>query len=164
MHARHPHTLPRLPSSGLPDEEVLSSFLHQYYREGKFIPDQILIPKTVPEQDLVERWLTELKGRGVRLGVPLRGDKKHLLKMACENAQQFLLGKEELEKDGEKLLEILKEKLHLRKVPWWIDSAWTGPFPDTSESHGTGPRGFPDQRCLDWGVVYGYADTLYHRL
>ncbi|MCJ7782501.1 MAG: excinuclease ABC subunit UvrC, partial [Desulfobacterales bacterium] len=29
-----------LPSSGLPDEEVLSSFLHQYYREGKFIPDQ----------------------------------------------------------------------------------------------------------------------------
>ena len=33
------------PSSGLPDEEILSSFLHQYYREGKFIPEQILLPK-----------------------------------------------------------------------------------------------------------------------
>ena len=52
-----------IPSTGLPDEEVLSSFLHQYYREGKFIPEQILIPKAIPEQDLVEQWLTELKGK-----------------------------------------------------------------------------------------------------
>lgn len=109
-------------SAGLPDEEVLSSFLHQYYREGKFIPEQILIPKAISEQDLVERWLTELKGRKVRVGVPFKGDKKHLLKMACENAQQFLLEKEDLEKDGEQLFEVLKEKLHLRKIPRWIEA------------------------------------------
>jgi excinuclease ABC subunit C len=110
------------PSKGLPDEEVLSSFIHQYYREGKFVPEQILIPKEIPEQDLVERWLTELKGRRVRIGVPSKGNKRHLLKMACENAQQFLLGKEDLEKDGEKLFEVLKEKLHLRKIPRWIEA------------------------------------------
>ncbi len=55
------------PSSGLPDEEVLSSFLHQYYREGKFIPGQILIPKAIGERSLIEQWLTELRGKKVRI-------------------------------------------------------------------------------------------------
>ncbi len=111
-----------IPSTGLLDKEVLSSFLFQYYREGKFIPEQILIPKSIPEQDFVEQWLTELKGKKVRIFVPVKGDKKHLLKMACENAEQFLLAKDELDKDEEKLLDALKEKLHLRKVPRRIEA------------------------------------------
>jgi excinuclease ABC subunit C len=109
-------------STGLPDEEVLSSFLNQYYREGKFIPEQILIPKAVPEQNLVEQWLTELKGKRVRILVPAKGDKKHLLKMACENAEQSLLAKHELDKNEERLLEALKERLDLKKVPRRIEA------------------------------------------
>ena len=109
-------------SAGLLDEEVLSSFVFQYYREGKFIPEQILIPKAIPEQDFVEQWLTELKGKKVKILVPLKGDKKHLLKMASENAEQFLLAKDELDKDEEKLLDSLKEKLHLRNVPRRIEA------------------------------------------
>ena len=109
-------------STGLPEEEILSSFLHQYYREGKFIPEQILIPNPIPEQELVEQWLTELKGKRVRVLVPVKGDKKHLLKMASENAQQFLLLKGELEKDEGKFLEILKEKLYLKKIPRRVEA------------------------------------------
>jgi excinuclease ABC subunit C len=109
-------------STGLPDEEVLSSFLNQYYCEGKFIPEQILIPKAIPEQNLVEQWLTELKGKRVRIFVPAKGDKKHLLKMACENAEQSLLAKHELDKNEERLLEALKEKLDLKKVPRRIEA------------------------------------------
>jgi excinuclease ABC subunit C len=110
------------PSTGLPDEEVLFSFLHQYYREGKFIPDQIFIPKAIPEQTLVEQRLTELKGKKVRMIVPVKGDKKHLLQMACENAENFLLAEAEIEKDREKLLEALKERLHLRNIPQRIEA------------------------------------------
>jgi len=109
-------------STGLLDEEVLSSFVFQYYRIGKFIPEQILIPKSIPEQDFVEQWLTELKGKKVKILVPLKGDKKHLLEMASENAEQFLLAKDELEKDEEKLLDSLKERLHLRNVPRRIEA------------------------------------------
>jgi len=109
-------------STGLPDEEVLSSFLHQYYREGKFIPEEILATKAIPDQDLVEQWLTELKGKKVKILVPAKGDKKHLLNMACENAEQFLLAKGEPDGDGEKLLEALREKLHLKKVPQRIEA------------------------------------------
>ena len=110
------------PSFGLPNEEVFFSFLHQYYREGKFIPDQILIPKAIPEQNLVEQGLTELKGRKVRVLVPVKGDKKYLLQMACENAEKFLLAEREIEEDREKLLEALKETLHLRNIPQRIEA------------------------------------------
>jgi excinuclease ABC subunit C len=109
-------------STGLLDEEVLSSFVFQYYRAGKFIPEQILIPRSIPEQDFVEQWLTELKGKKVKLLVPLKGDKKHLLEMASENAEQFLLAKDELDKDEEKLLDSLKERLRLRNVPRRIEA------------------------------------------
>ena len=109
-------------SSGLPDEEILSSFLHQYYREGKFIPEEILTPMAIPDQDLVEQWLTELKGKKVKILVPSKGDKKHLLEMASDNAEQFLLAEEGTEGEGESLLEALREKVHLKKVPRRIEA------------------------------------------
>jgi excinuclease ABC subunit C len=111
-----------LPSTGLLDKEVLSSFLFQYYREGKFVPEQILIPGEIPEQEFVEKWLTDLKGKRVRISVPRKGDKKDLLEMACENAERFLLAEDELQKDRGQLLQALKEKLHLRKVPRRIEA------------------------------------------
>ncbi len=49
------------PSSGIPDEELVSGFLHQYYREDRFIPGQILLPRAVSDQQLIEEWLTEIK-------------------------------------------------------------------------------------------------------
>ncbi len=111
-----------LPSTGLLDKEILSSFLFQYYREGKFIPEQILIPLEIPEQQFVEKWLTELKGKKVRISVPMKGDRRDLLEMACENAQRFLLAEDELQKDRELLLRTLKETLQLKKVPRRIEA------------------------------------------
>jgi excinuclease ABC subunit C len=110
------------PSTGLPDKEVLSSFLHQYYRQDKFIPEEVLIPKAIPDQNLVEQWLTDLKGKKVKILVPVKGDKRDLLRMACENAEQFLLAKDERDRDGKQLLEDLKQKLHLRRVPLRIEA------------------------------------------
>ena len=106
-----------LPSSGLPDEEILCAFLHQYYREGKFIPDRILIPAAIPEQELLEQELTDLKGKRVRILLPMRGDRKKLIEMACENAERFLYRQRDDEMDQAKLLESLRERLELRRLP-----------------------------------------------
>jgi excinuclease ABC subunit C len=110
------------PSSGLPDEEILSSFLHQYYREGKFIPEQILLPMAVPEQNLVEQWLTNLRGKKVQILVPARGDKRQLQRMANENAKEYLHSETEMERDQKKFLATLGEKLHLRRIPQRIEA------------------------------------------
>src|SRR4030042_1306123 len=111
-----------VPSMGLPDEEVLSSFLRQYYREDRFIPERILIPKSIPEQDLAEEWLTKMKGKKVRILVPRKGDKKELLQMACDNAEKFLIAKTDYEEERGKLLEALKERLNLNRTPKRIEA------------------------------------------
>jgi excinuclease ABC subunit C len=110
------------PSVTLPEEEVLASFLHQYYREGKFIPDRILLPASVPDQRLMEEWFTDLKGKKVRILVPQRGEKKRLLDLACQNAEKFLRTEAEVEQDRETLLELLKEDLHLTRLPRRIEA------------------------------------------
>jgi excinuclease ABC subunit C len=106
----------------LPDEEVLSSFLHQYYREGRLIPGKVLLPIPVPERELTESWLSDLKGEKVEVLVPERGDKKQLIRMACENAERYLLAQAEVERDQEELLLALKESLHLRRLPQRIEA------------------------------------------
>jgi excinuclease ABC subunit C len=111
-----------LPSSGLPDDEIVYSFLHQYYREGRFIPEQVLIPGPVPEHEFVEQTLTDLKGKRVKILVPARGDKKQLLEMACANAERFLSREAEEKMDQEKLLESLKERFHLNRLPRRIEA------------------------------------------
>jgi excinuclease ABC subunit C len=110
------------PSTGLPDEEILYAFLRQYYHKGKFIPEQILIPKKIPERPFLEQWLSELKGKKVRILVPTRGNKKHLLQMARENAQKTHLRETEIERDQKKFFETVRERLHLRKPPYRIEA------------------------------------------
>src|SRR4030043_7808 len=111
-----------VPSMGLPDEEVLSSFLRQYYREDRFIPERILIPKSIPEQGIAEEWLTKMKGKRVWILVPQKGDKKELLQMACDNAEKFLIAKTDYEEERGKLLEALKERLNLNRTPKRIEA------------------------------------------
>jgi len=51
---------------------------------------------------------------------PMKGEKKDLLEMACENAEQYLLEKMNLKGGGE-TPGVLKEKLHLKKIPRRIE-------------------------------------------
>ncbi len=89
-----------LPASGLPDEEILSAFLRQYYREGEFIPPQILVSEAPLDQSLIEDWLTGMKGKRVRILVSRKGSRKRLLEMARENAETFSPVEGETEEAG----------------------------------------------------------------
>ncbi len=111
-----------LPPSELPEGEILESFIQQYYRPGKFIPQQILVPAALPGQRVVEQWLGEEKKKKVRILVPARGEKRRLLKMARENAENFLLPRSGREEDLEKLLTTFQKKLHLLKIPQRIEA------------------------------------------
>lgn len=111
-----------LSSAGLPEEDILSSFIKQYYRQDRFIPEEILIPGPIPEKNLMEGWLTELKGKKVQLLFPQRGEKKRLLRMASENAEKFLHREVHLEREKGDFLLNLKESLRLSKLPKRIEA------------------------------------------
>jgi excinuclease ABC subunit C len=73
-------------AEGLPEGEVLSSFIKRYYQRGREIPSAILTSAQVDEADLLASWLTGQKGRQVKIRFPKRGRGKELVGMALENA------------------------------------------------------------------------------
>jgi excinuclease ABC subunit C len=107
---------------GEDSRELLASFLKQYYSQGAFVPPEILLEAEVPDRELIEDWLSGLRGGRVELQVPQRGKKAHLLRMAQENARFFLENPLEAGPSAGDLLEELREVLRLRETPRRIEA------------------------------------------
>ena len=71
-------------------ELVMTEFIKQYYGGSTFIPKELLLPMDSVDRELFSEWFTSMKGQQVEVSVPQRGYKKDLIKMAEENAQNFL--------------------------------------------------------------------------
>ena len=71
-------------------ELVMTEFIKQYYGGFTFIPKELLLPMDSADRELFSEWFTSMKGQQVEVSVPQRGYKKDLIKMAEENAQNFL--------------------------------------------------------------------------
>jgi len=71
------------------EEEVLASFLTQFYEE---VPPAklVLLDRALPETELIEEALAERAGRKVTLKVPQRGEQRKLLAQAQRNAVEAL--------------------------------------------------------------------------
>ena len=69
---------------------LLTHFLQQYYLRATTVPPVILLPLRCAGQDAVAAWLSDRRGRRVRLEVPQRGDKRQLVALVAENAAAAL--------------------------------------------------------------------------
>jgi excinuclease ABC subunit C len=72
------------------DAEVLTAFIKQYYLHSPSIPDEVHLPHSCEEEELVTAWLGRERKKSVRLCVPKRGEKYELLEMAQTNAKLML--------------------------------------------------------------------------
>jgi len=72
------------------DEEVLGSFLEQFYTRAMSIPPTILLPRALAERGAVEDFLSGRRGSPVHLRVPQRGEKRELIDLARRNAAETL--------------------------------------------------------------------------
>jgi len=108
--------------SGLSDKEIISSFLTQFYRGGRFIPKEILLQESPFDSALIEEWLAEKAGHVVRLRVPARGEKYKLVTMAVDNARQSLEKKREKGLVQRASLEEMKKRLRMKAIPRWIEA------------------------------------------
>ena len=72
------------------DEEVLTSFLEQFYARATSVPAQVLVPGPLPEAAALEAFLAGRRGGPVHLRVPQRGEKRELMALARRNASETL--------------------------------------------------------------------------
>jgi excinuclease ABC subunit C len=100
--------------------ENISSALQQYY-DGSNLPEEIILPCNLPDENIIAEWLSDKKGKKMLLTVPQRGAKKALLDMACANARELLVSEQKKEKQKAAVLQILQEQLSLTKLPRRIE-------------------------------------------
>jgi excinuclease ABC subunit C len=105
-------------------EQIMTSFVKQYYASASYIPPLILLQHPVDEPAVLSKWLEQQRGSRVELQVPQRGAKKKLVDTATENAARGL----ELAQAKEMKVEVissglreLKNRLRLPKMPRRIE-------------------------------------------
>jgi len=88
-------------------EEFLQEFLVQYYAEHP-VPKEVILPEEV--DPVITEYLSRMKGTRVRVTVPQRGDRRHLLDLVQTNIETSFFG------DRIKV-EALREALRLPSPP-----------------------------------------------
>ncbi|WP_458757982.1 excinuclease ABC subunit UvrC [Afipia sp. TerB] len=104
----------------LPAEEVLGSFLAQFY-DDKPAPKLILLSHRIEEGDLLANALSIKSGFKIEVSTPQRGEKKELVAHALTNAREALGRKLADTATQTRLLEGLAASLNLPRAPRRIE-------------------------------------------
>src|SRR5581483_10664985 len=101
-------------------EEVLESFIAQFY-DDKPVPRLVLLSHDLPNRQLLEEALSTKAERRCEIRVPQRGTKTTIVEHATQNAREAL-GRRLAETSSQRiLLEGLKERFGLERVPRRIE-------------------------------------------
>src|SRR5437773_1572599 len=107
------------------DQEVLTSFLEQFYARATSIPPSVLVRHSLPDAGVLEAFLAGRRGGPVHLRTPQRGEKRELMELAERNAAETLAREHArwLADQGKTLaaLEELASALNLPTVPMRIE-------------------------------------------
>ncbi len=107
-------------TNDVPEEEVLSGFLMQFYEEVP-PPKRILLDRDLPESALIAEALSERAERKVELEKPQRGPRKKLVEQAKRNAEEALDRRMAESTTQGKLLRELAEVFELPEPPQRIE-------------------------------------------
>lgn len=107
-------------------EEIMASFIKQFYSSGVFIPQELIIENEIEDMEIIKKWLSGIENKKVDIKIPKRGEKKDLVNMVRKNALESLEKFTNLEKiKFEKttgVLDQIKELLNLDKKPNRIEA------------------------------------------
>ena len=113
------------------EEEILLSFLNQYYSEN-LLPDELLLkmPIKISRLKLLEKVLSSRKGSACRILHVLNKEDDLLIQMAEKNAENHLQNEIDKEQNQQDILIEIKRRLKLSKLPLRIEcydvSHWQG--------------------------------------
>ena len=103
------------------DEELTRSAIEQFYNKEGQPPKELLVPTDLDDAPLIEQWLSEKRGDGVRILTPERGTKHQLVLLAEENAAAAIADHLRNEALDRQATAELKRLLRLDTVPRRIE-------------------------------------------
>ena len=103
------------------DQALLSQVLNQYYFHGTNLPQEILLPISPDDLEVLAEHFSELSHGKVALSIPQRGDRIHLITMAQANAEQVFAEHDKKVRSWQSLAATLQQKLHLDRPPGRIE-------------------------------------------
>jgi len=71
-------------------KQIMASFIKQFYSSSPYVPPLLLLQHPVEDKAVIENWLQTRRGSIVHIRVPYRGNKKQLINIVAENAEQGL--------------------------------------------------------------------------
>ena len=107
-------------TSDVPEAEVLSSFLVQFY-EDMPPPRRILIDRDLADRVLLEEALSERAERKIAIEIPQRGARRKLLEQARRNAEEALDRRLAETTTQAKVLRELADAFELADIPKRIE-------------------------------------------
>ena len=103
-------------------ENAKKELLTSYYSLRGEIPSNVIVLGALADQVLLEQWLTEKRGKKVKISVPQRGEKLRLAEMCRKNAAEKLFQRQGRVSKDNAALEELRELLGLKAYPDYIES------------------------------------------
>lgn len=104
------------------ESEVRSRFIEQFYSAQRSIPENITLDEEIEDKELLERWLTEKKGKRVYITVPKIGAQKALVMMCRDNAAERVAQLTGATGKEISVLTELRDLLGLQNLPVYIES------------------------------------------
>ncbi len=71
-------------------KQIMTSFVKQYYASATYIPPLLLLQYPIDDKDAIRDWLRHKRNSAVNISVPRQGNKKQLIQVVAENAEQGL--------------------------------------------------------------------------
>ncbi len=102
---------------------ILQRVIEEHYSqvEGVEIPPELLLQVALPQQELIGSWLSELRGRRVKLAVPQRSQKAELIELVVRNASYELQRAQRASEQNQMATEDLAQLLDLAVPPRRIE-------------------------------------------
>ncbi|MFN8576508.1 MAG: excinuclease ABC subunit UvrC [Candidatus Sericytochromatia bacterium] len=72
-------------------EDFIGTFLTEYYQKTESIPQEIVVEKLPSDLEIIESWLSQRKGKKIKLIEPKKGHKKDMLDLVVKNANEYMI-------------------------------------------------------------------------
>lgn len=99
-------------------EEIMTAFVKQLYSGTPFLPREIILQYPIEEEEIIQKWLSEKKGRKVTIAVPKKGKRHNLMELAYKNASAVLIqDSERIRREEKKTMGAMRELSELLGIP-----------------------------------------------